>query len=280
MELPTKALDSRDKKIRYTIKTKKLSYWLSRPVDDLSSWLMWKEATASRCILKNVYCEARPGEITAIAGPSGRAGKTILLEELAGMIPLSRLSVHNMGAARVRELLEELGLEHVAISRIGGESNRGISGGEKRRVSIGIDLVHDPTVLLIDAPTSGLDSASALDVALLLKSMAMKQGKTIVLTIHQPGCRILELFDKALLLSSNVSVVHHGSLHLLEKRLQFAGHSIRRRVNVLEFAIELTEALVIHTEESREEEHADADQDLEEKLRSIFVMPTLISKRL
>ncbi|XWS30011.1 hypothetical protein CRYUN_Cryun24cG0081500 [Craigia yunnanensis] len=314
MELPPKALNSRDKKIQYTIKTKKLSYWLSRRVDDFS-WFFWKEATASKCILKNVNCEARPGEIMAIAGPSG-AGKTTLLEVLAGMIPLSRLSGnvlvnnqpmdprhfrrasgyvtqdeilfplltveetlmysarlrlhdgHNKATARVRELLKELGLEHVAKVRIGGESNRGISGGEKRRVSIGIDLVHDPAVLLIDEPTSRLDSASALHVALLLKSMAMKQRKTIVLTIHQPGFRILELFDQALLLS-NGTVLHHGSLHLLEQHLQLAGHSIPRHVNVLEFAIEVTEALVINTEESEEEENADVEQDCEDIRRNL-----------
>ncbi|OMO90403.1 ABC transporter-like protein [Corchorus capsularis] len=151
-------------------------------------------------------------------------------------------------AARVRELLKELGLEHVANVRVGGESNRGISGGEKRRVSIGVDLVHDPAVLLIDEPTSGLDSASALHVALLLKSMATKQGKTIVLTIHQPGSRILELFDQVLLLS-NGTVLYQGSLNLLEERLRIAGHSIPRHVNILEFSIEVAEALGIDAEE-------------------------------
>lgn len=66
-------------------------------------------------------------------------------------------------ASRVRGLLKELGLDHVASSRIGGgSSNCGISGGERRRASIGVDLVHDPAVVLIDEPTSGLDSASAL----------------------------------------------------------------------------------------------------------------------
>ncbi|XVE50118.1 hypothetical protein DITRI_Ditri01bG0136100 [Diplodiscus trichospermus] len=151
-------------------------------------------------------------------------------------------------SSRVKGLLKELGLEHVAGSRIGRGSNSGISGGERRRVSIGVDLVHDPAVILIDEPTSGLDSASALHVVTLLKSMAVSQGKTIVLTIHQPGFRILELIDRIVLLSNGV-VVHNGSLNLLEERLKFADHHIPRRVNVLEFAIDVIESLALSDSE-------------------------------
>ncbi|XP_039026555.1 ABC transporter G family member 10-like [Hibiscus syriacus] len=146
--------------------------------------------------------------------------------------------------SRVKGLLKELGLEHVASSRIGYGSNNGISGGERRRVSIGVDLVHDPAVILIDEPTSGLDSASALHAVTLLKSMALNQGKTIVLTIHQPGFRILELFDRIVLLS-NGFVVHNGELNLLEDRLKLADHRIPRHVNVLEFAIDVVETLTV-----------------------------------
>ncbi|KAJ6724531.1 ABC TRANSPORTER G FAMILY MEMBER 28 [Salix viminalis] len=146
------------------------------------------------------------------------------------------------GANRVRRLLKELGLENVEDSRIGEGSSWGISGGERRRVSIGVELVHDPAVVFIDEPTSGLDSASALHVATLLKSMVMNQGKTIVLTIHQPGFRILELFDRLVLLS-NGYVVHDGSLHFLEERLRFSGHQIPLHVNVLEFSIDALESL-------------------------------------
>ncbi|KAF9610699.1 hypothetical protein IFM89_024138 [Coptis chinensis] len=248
-----------------------------------------KEETA---ILSDVSCEAKPGKITAIAGPSG-AGKTTLLEILAGKVPLSRISGKvlvndkpmdgkhfrrvsgyitqddalfplltveetlmfsarlrlyggsNEAMVRVKQLLKELGLEHIGGKRIGGDSDsiRGISGGEKRRVSIGVDLVHDPPILLIDEPTSGLDSASALHVVSMLKTMVVNQGKTIVLTIHQPGFRILELIDHFVLLS-NGTVCHHGSLHLLEERLMDAGHCIPRHVNVLEFAIDAMECLV------------------------------------
>ncbi|KAK6230703.1 hypothetical protein QUC31_002221 [Theobroma cacao] len=152
-------------------------------------------------------------------------------------------------SSRVKGLLKELGLEHVAGSRIGEGSNSGISGGERRRVSIGVDLVHDPAVILIDEPTSGLDSASALHVVTLLKSMAVNQGKTIVLTIHQPGFRILQLVDRIVLLSNGV-VVHNGTLNLLEERLMFADHRIPRRVNVLEFAIDVIESLAVPNSES------------------------------
>ncbi|KAL3635362.1 hypothetical protein CASFOL_019909 [Castilleja foliolosa] len=139
---------------------------------------------------------------------------------------------------RVNLLMKELGLDHIAGSRIGDGSRNGVSGGERRRVSIGVELVHDPKILLIDEPTSGLDSSSALHVISLLRSLAIGQCKTVVLTIHQPGFRILELVDKLVLLSNGL-VVHHGPLHLLQSSLIKSGHIIPRHVNILEFAIDV-----------------------------------------
>ncbi|GMH05591.1 hypothetical protein Nepgr_007431 [Nepenthes gracilis] len=244
---------------------------------------------ASRHILRDVNCEARPGELTAIAGSSG-AGKTTLIEILAAKIPPCKITgkvlINNLpldpkcfrrlsgyvtqddelfplltveetlmysallrlpgggkeAAFRVSQLIKELGLNHIASSRIGGGSNRGISGGERRRVSIGVEMVHDPSVLLIDEPTSGLDSVSALHVVKLLKSMVIHQGKTIVITIHQPGFRILELLDRVVLLSNGL-VLHDGPLSLLEKNLRIGGYDIAHRVNVLEFAIDVAHSL-------------------------------------
>lgn len=92
---------------------------------------------------------------------------------------------------RVESLMQELGLSHVSDTFIGDEENRGISGGERKRVSIGVDIIHDPPILLLDEPTSGLDSKSALQVIELLSSMAKTKHRTVIISIHQPSYRIL-----------------------------------------------------------------------------------------
>ncbi|GLJ44375.1 hypothetical protein SUGI_0930160 [Cryptomeria japonica] len=139
--------------------------------------------------------------------------------------------------SRVAALIKDLGLSHVRGSRIGNERVRGISGGERRRVSIGVDVVHDPPVLILDEPTSGLDSSSALHIIKILKSMAELHGRTVILSIHQPGFRILELFDSILLLSHG-SAIHHGSLQALHSNILSAGYRILPHVNILEYAMD------------------------------------------
>lgn len=103
---------------------------------------------------------------------------------------------------RVESLMHELGLFHVADSFVGDEDKRGISGGERKRVSIGVDMIHDPTILLLDEPTSGLDSTSALQVIELLSNMAKPKQRTLVISIHQPSYTILQNISNFLILSN------------------------------------------------------------------------------
>ncbi|KAI9007134.1 P-loop containing nucleoside triphosphate hydrolase protein [Gaertneriomyces semiglobifer] len=107
---------------------------------------------------------------------------------------------------RVSLALEALGLSHIAHSRIGNPSVGGISGGEKKRVSIGIELVADPGLLFLDEPTTGLDAATSQNLIALLKRYAKKTGKTLIMTIHMPRETILDLLDVVGLMAQGKNV--------------------------------------------------------------------------
>ncbi|GFP81030.1 ABC transporter g family member 8, partial [Phtheirospermum japonicum] len=112
----------------------------------------------------------------------------------------------------------------------------GLSGGERRRVSIGLSLLHDPAVLLLDEPTSGLDSGSALSVMQTLRSIAGSRHRTVILSIHQPSFKILSTIDQILLLSKG-SIVHHGTLPCLQDFLLSNGFTVPPQLNALEYAM-------------------------------------------
>jgi ABC-type multidrug transport system ATPase subunit len=139
--------------------------------------------------------------------------------------------------ARVDALLDELTLRRATATRI-----KDLSGGERRRVSIGVEAVHDPAVLILDEPTSGLDSASALQIVGALRAMAETRGRTVVLSIHQPGARIVKMFDSVLLLAAG-SVLHHGTVDGLLSLLNGAGLSLPPHVDAVEFSIDSVDAL-------------------------------------
>jgi ABC-type multidrug transport system ATPase subunit len=148
---------------------------------------------------------------------------------------------------RVEALIQELGLSEVADSYVGGGGGagcgapaaRGVSGGERKRVSIAVDIVHDPPVLLLDEPTSGLDSRSAMDVLALLHEVSRAREQVVVLSIHQPSYRMLRYISSLLLLSRG-TVAHSGTLVSLEDALARLGHKIPAQLNPLELAMEVT----------------------------------------
>jgi len=106
-------------------------------------------------------------------------------------------------------VITELGLSHVKDSYIGNDLKRGVSGGERKRVNIGTELVTNPSLIFLDEPTSGLDSFNALNVMHTLRHLA-ERGRTIVTTIHQPRSNIFSLFDKLLLLSGG-KIMYFGN---------------------------------------------------------------------
>ncbi|CAI5516887.1 unnamed protein product, partial [Closterium sp. Naga37s-1] len=106
---------------------------------------------------------------------------------------------------RADETITELGLDKCRNTVIGGPFLRGISGGERKRVSIGHEILINPSMLLLDEPTSGLDSTTALRIIQVIQNLA-KSGRTVVTTIHQPSSRLFHAFDKLLLLSEGNAI--------------------------------------------------------------------------
>uniref|UniRef100_A0A0E0KC54 ABC transporter G family member 5 n=1 Tax=Oryza punctata TaxID=4537 RepID=A0A0E0KC54_ORYPU len=139
-------------------------------------------------------------------------------------------------ASRVQALIDQLGLRAAANTIIGDEGRRGVSGGERRRVSIGIDIIHDPIILFLDEPTSGLDSTSAFMVVKVLQGIA-KSGSVVIMSIHQPSYRIIGLIDRLLFLSRG-RTVYYGPPPSLPLFFSEFGHPIPNGQNPAEFALD------------------------------------------
>ena len=106
---------------------------------------------------------------------------------------------------RVQSVIDELGLQTCCDTIIGDANIRGISGGQAKRVNIGIELVTDPRVLFLDEPTTGLDSSTTLEVMQVIRDIS-RRGRSVICTIHQPSTDCFALFDKLLLLVAGESV--------------------------------------------------------------------------
>ncbi|CBI21607.3 unnamed protein product, partial [Vitis vinifera] len=184
-----------------------------------------------RHVLKDVNCEAKPWEILAIVGPSG-AGKSSLLEILAGKIAPQTASIcvnqKPMDKAQFKKISGFVAQKDTLFPLLTVEETLMFSAKLRLRL---------PPAQLISKPTSGLDSTSALQIIDMLKTMAESRGRTIILSIHQPGFRIVKLFNSILLLA-NGSVLHHGTVEQLGLNLRLMGLEPPLHVNIVEYAIE------------------------------------------
>ncbi|XP_058096886.1 ABC transporter G family member 1-like [Magnolia sinica] len=107
---------------------------------------------------------------------------------------------------RAETTIREMGLQDAMNTRIGGWATKGLSGGQKRRVSICIEMLTRPKLLYLDEPTSGLDSAASYHVMNRIVGLARRSGRTIIASIHQPSSEVFELFNNLCLLSAGRTV--------------------------------------------------------------------------
>eukprot|EP00656_Telonema_subtile_P048068 TRINITY_DN5639_c0_g1_i3.p1 TRINITY_DN5639_c0_g1~~TRINITY_DN5639_c0_g1_i3.p1 ORF type:complete len:436 (+),score=112.71 TRINITY_DN5639_c0_g1_i3:57-1364(+) len=158
--------------------------------------------------------------------------------------------------ALVEDMLDELGLIKCADTYVGSVMLRGVSGGEKKRTAIGVELISQPEILFLDEPTSGLDSYAAYNVVKLLGELA-QCGVTIVCTIHQPSSEVFALFDDCMLLADG-RLVYHGTRRAMLPYFSSIGFDCQPNYNPADFVMFLmqedasgqgsTESLAAHAE--------------------------------
>ena len=112
---------------------------------------------------------------------------------------------------RIRQVLAQLGLEGTEHTRVGDQRKRGVSGGQRKRVNLAMELLTDPPILVLDEPTSGLSSVDTISVIELLRALA-DSGKTILVTIHQPSLEAYEKFDAVAVIARDASTRQVGRL--------------------------------------------------------------------
>lgn len=141
----------------------------------------------------------------------------LLIEQLSvydNLYYAAQLSFGNYSTEQIQELvnktLQELGLAEISHLRIGSSIDKSISGGQRKRVNIGLELLRAPSVLFIDEPTSGLSSRDSENIMDLLKELSTR-GKLVFVVIHQPSSDIFKMFDRLYILDKGGYPVYYGN---------------------------------------------------------------------
>ena len=141
----------------------------------------------------------------------------LLFEELTVYQNLwynARMCLDNLGESLIREavdrILVDLDLDVIRNLKVGNPLNKVISGGQRKRLNIALELIREPTILFVDEPTSGLSSVDAEAVMNMLKEQTYK-GRLVITTIHQPGSDIYKMFDKIMIIDKGGYMIFYGN---------------------------------------------------------------------
>ena len=162
---------------------------------------------------KNIHTQQR--EIEGVIGHVSQ--DDLLIEELTvyeNLFYNAKLCFGNLSdeeiSKKCNELLADLGLSETRHLKVGSPLDKTISGGQRKRLNISLELIREPSVLFVDEPTSGLSSRDSENIMDLLKELALK-GKLIFVVIHQPSSDIYKMFDKLMILDVGGYPIYYGN---------------------------------------------------------------------
>eukprot|EP00981_Chlorochromonas_danica_P010442 scaffold3227_cov188-Ochromonas_danica.AAC.28 len=139
---------------------------------------------------------------------------------------------------RIEELLDLMGIAHCRDVIIGDTRRKGISGGERKRVSVAIELLNRPKLIFLDEPTSGLDSTTAFSVTKTLKHLSEIGECTVVCTIHQPMPKIFRLFDNLILMKQG-KIAYQGHAMKTVNFLEVIGKPCPPNINLADWLLDV-----------------------------------------
>ncbi|CAG0896638.1 unnamed protein product, partial [Darwinula stevensoni] len=151
---------------------------------------------------------------------------------VAASLKLPSSVSHKDKLTAVEEILKHLGIQHCAETKAWH-----LSGGQRKRLCIAMELVNNPPVLFLDEPTSGLDSSTCLQCVSLLRMLA-HEGRTVICTIHHPSAKILEMFDHLILLTEGLCL-YHGTISSMVPYLRRFGLDCPPYHNPADFVMEV-----------------------------------------
>ncbi|EZF33721.1 hypothetical protein H101_02726 [Trichophyton interdigitale H6] len=168
---------------------------------------------------------------------------------------------------RIKYLLNSFGIQNQAKTLIGTPIRKGISGGQKRRVSVAAQLITCPKIIFLDEPTSGLDSTASYEVMSFVKALARKNNLIVIASIHQPSTSMFESFDKLLILSAG-KTCYFGPGKDMKAYLDKKGHPMSVQINPAEFVLDLVSTDFATDTEEAEAQLAKIHQEWEDSEES------------
>lgn len=174
-----------------------------------------EKPSKGKVIINGIDIHQEPEKIEGVIGHVPQ--DDLLIEELTVFENLfynAKLCFGNLRDEEIKkrceDLLSDLGLSETANLKVGSPLEKTISGGQRKRLNIALELIREPSALFLDEPTSGLSSRDSENIMDLLKELTLK-GKLIFVVIHQPSSDIFKMFDKLIILDTGGYLVYYGN---------------------------------------------------------------------